>query len=163
MFKLVLEKAEGPEIKLPTSAGSLKKQESSIGTSISALLTMPKPLIVWSEVAQSYPTLYDPVDCSLENPMDRGAWQATVHRIQSILWNVNGNMEHSCKEPQSLEPKAGFQIPRVSGFVFQTVTLDGTSNLKKCLPRPGSFDKPKCFWYLEKAFLYNHSLFLSYY
>ena len=47
MFKLVLEKAEEPEIKLPTSAGSWKKQESSIKTSISALLTMPKPLTVW--------------------------------------------------------------------------------------------------------------------
>ena len=47
MFKLVLEKAEEPEIKLPTSVGSLKKQESSRRTSISALLTMPKPLIVW--------------------------------------------------------------------------------------------------------------------
>ena len=41
MFKLVLEKAEEPEIKLPTSAGSWKKQESSRKTSISALLTMP--------------------------------------------------------------------------------------------------------------------------
>ena len=39
MFKLVLEKAELPEIKLPTSAGSLKKQESSRKTSMSALLT----------------------------------------------------------------------------------------------------------------------------
>ena len=47
MFKLVFEKAEEPEIKLPTSAGSLKKQESSRKTSISALLTMPKPLTVW--------------------------------------------------------------------------------------------------------------------
>ena len=47
MFKLVLEKAEELEIKLPTSAGSLKKQESSRKTSISALLTMPKPLTVW--------------------------------------------------------------------------------------------------------------------
>ena len=47
MFKLVLEKAEEPEIKLPTSAGSWKKQESSRKTSISALLTTPKPLIVW--------------------------------------------------------------------------------------------------------------------
>ena len=47
MFKLVLEKAEEPEIKLPTSAGTLKKQESSRRTSISALLTMPKPLTVW--------------------------------------------------------------------------------------------------------------------
>ena len=48
MFKLVLEKAEEPEIKLPTSAGSLKKQEGSRKkTSISALLTMPKSLTVW--------------------------------------------------------------------------------------------------------------------
>ena len=47
MFKLVLQKAEEPEIKLPTSAGSSKKQESSRKTSISALLTMPKPLTVW--------------------------------------------------------------------------------------------------------------------
>ena len=43
MSKLVLEKAEEPEIKLPTFAGSWKKQESSRKTSISALLTMPKP------------------------------------------------------------------------------------------------------------------------
>ena len=42
-----LEKAEEPEIKLPTSARSSKKQESSRKTSISALLTMPKPLTVW--------------------------------------------------------------------------------------------------------------------
>ena len=47
MFKLVLEKAEEPEIKWPTSSGSSKKQESSRKTSISALLTMPKPLTVW--------------------------------------------------------------------------------------------------------------------
>ena len=47
MFKLVLEKAEEPEIKLPTSARSSKKQESSRKTSISVLLTMPKPLTVW--------------------------------------------------------------------------------------------------------------------
>ena len=47
MFKLVLEKAEEPEIKLPTSAGSSKKQESSRKTSISALLTTPKSLTVW--------------------------------------------------------------------------------------------------------------------
>ena len=46
MFKLDLEKAEEPEIKLPTSAGSSKKEESSRKTSISALLNMPKPLTV---------------------------------------------------------------------------------------------------------------------
>ena len=47
-FKLVLEKAEEPEIKLPTSAGSSKKQESSKKTSISALLTMTKPWLCGS-------------------------------------------------------------------------------------------------------------------
>ena len=47
MFKLDIEKAEEPEIKLPTSAGSSKKQKSSRKTSISTLLTMPKPLTVW--------------------------------------------------------------------------------------------------------------------
>ena len=47
MFKLVLEKEVEPEIKLPTSIGSLKKQDSSRKTSTSALLTMPKPLTLW--------------------------------------------------------------------------------------------------------------------
>ena len=89
MFKLVLEKAEEPEIKLPTSAGSSEKQESSRKTFISALLTMPKPLTVWTtvncgkfwkrweyqttwpaswktymQVIQSCPALCDPVDSS---------------------------------------------------------------------------------------------------
>ena len=46
MFKLDLEKGEEPEIKLPTSAGSWKKQESSRKT-FTSLLTMPTPLTVW--------------------------------------------------------------------------------------------------------------------
>ena len=48
MFKLVLKKAEELEIKLPTSIGLSKKQESYRKTSISALLTMPKPMTVWN-------------------------------------------------------------------------------------------------------------------
>ena len=47
MFKLDLEKAEEPEIKLPTSVGSSKKQESFRKTSTFALLTLPKTLTVW--------------------------------------------------------------------------------------------------------------------
>ena len=47
MLKLDVEKTEEPEIKLPTSFGSLKKQESSRKISIFALWTMPKPLTVW--------------------------------------------------------------------------------------------------------------------
>ena len=47
MFKLDLEKAEDPEIELPTSVWSSEKQENSRKTSTSALLTTPKPLTVW--------------------------------------------------------------------------------------------------------------------
>ena len=47
MFKLDLEKAEEPEVKLPTSVGSLKKLETSRKTSTFALLTTPKILTVW--------------------------------------------------------------------------------------------------------------------
>ena len=47
MFKLELEKAEEPEIKLPTSVGSSKKQESFRKTSTSILLTTPNPLTLW--------------------------------------------------------------------------------------------------------------------
>jgi len=50
----VLEKAEEPEIKLPTSTESWKKQESSRKASISALLTMPKPLTVWITISIYY-------------------------------------------------------------------------------------------------------------
>ena len=59
MFNLVLEKAEEPEIKLPTSIGSSRKLESSRKTSISALLTMPKPLTVFSSVQFSRSVMSD--------------------------------------------------------------------------------------------------------
>ena len=65
MFKLGLEKAEEPEIKLPASAGSWKKQESSRKTSTSALLTMPKPLIVWITTNCQGPALVDPGNMKL--------------------------------------------------------------------------------------------------
>ena len=52
MFKLDLEKAEEPEIKLPTSFGLLKKKENSRKTSVSASLTMLKPLTMWITTKQ---------------------------------------------------------------------------------------------------------------
>ena len=55
MFKLDLEKAEEPETKLPTSAGSWKKQESSRKISISALLTKLKPMTVWITITVENP------------------------------------------------------------------------------------------------------------
>ena len=70
MFKLVLEKAEEPEIKLPTSAESWKKQESSRKTSISALLTVLKPLTVWITINCKMPEgmgIPDHLTCLLRN------------------------------------------------------------------------------------------------
>ena len=70
MFKLVLEKAEEPEIKLRTSSGSSKKEEISRKTSISALLTMPKPLTVWITVNWQFLKeieIQDHLTCLLRN------------------------------------------------------------------------------------------------
>ena len=74
MFKLVLEKAEEPEIKLPTSTGSPKKQESSRKTSISALLTMPKPLCGSQQTVENSVERDEnirPPDLTLEKPVCR--------------------------------------------------------------------------------------------
>ena len=71
MFKLVLGKAEEPEIKLPTSTGSSKEQESSRKTSISALLTMPKPFTVWITINWKILQemgIPDRLTCLLRNP-----------------------------------------------------------------------------------------------
>ena len=70
MFKLDLEKAEEPEIKLPTSVGSSKKHESSRKTFTSASLTMPKPLTVW--ITTNWKILKemeitDPLTCLMRN------------------------------------------------------------------------------------------------
>ena len=70
MFKLVLEKAEEPEIKLPTPVGSSKKQDSSRKTSTSALLTTPKPLNVWITTNWKIPkemVIPDHLTCLLRN------------------------------------------------------------------------------------------------
>ena len=71
MFKLVLEKAEEPEIILPTSAGSSKKQGNSRKTSISALLTMPKPLCGSQQTVEnsSRDGNTRPFDLPLEKPV----------------------------------------------------------------------------------------------
>ena len=72
MFKLVLEKAEESEIKLPTSDGSSKKQESSRKASISALLTTQNPLTVDQTVENSERDRHTrPPDLPLEKPICR--------------------------------------------------------------------------------------------
>ena len=71
MFKLDLEKAEEAEIKLPTFVGLSKQQKSSRKTSISALLTMPKPLTVWITINCERDGNTRPLDLPLEKPVCR--------------------------------------------------------------------------------------------
>jgi len=65
MYKLDLEKAEEPEIKLLTSTGSSKKQESSRKISTSDSLTMLKPLTVW--ITNNWKILPDHLTCLWTN------------------------------------------------------------------------------------------------
>ena len=105
MFKLVLEKAEEPEVKLPISAGSSKKQESSRKTSISALLTMPKPLIVWITI-----------NCG--KFWERWEYQTT--------WPASWETYMQVKEQQlelDMEQQAGSKLGQEYTEVY-TVTLD---------------------------------------
>ena len=67
VFKLDLEKAEEPEIKLPTSVGSSKKQESPIKISTSALLTRPKPLLCGPQQILKEIRIQDHLTCLLRN------------------------------------------------------------------------------------------------
>ena len=87
MFKLVLEKAEEPEIKLPASAGSSKKQKISQKTSISSLLTRPKPFVdhnkLWENLKEM--GIPDHLTCLLRNLY--AGQEATVRTGQgNINW-----------------------------------------------------------------------------
>ena len=85
MFKLDLEKAEEPKIKLPISIGLSNEQESSRKTSTSALLTMPKPLTVWIRINWKILKemgIPDHLTCLLRNLYaDQEAAVRTGHRI----------------------------------------------------------------------------------
>ena len=93
---LLLEKAEEPEIKLPTSAGSSKMQDNFRETSISALLTMPKPLTVWITINWKIlkdMEIPDPLTCLLRNLY--AGQEATVKTGHGITyWFQIGNGVH---------------------------------------------------------------------
>ena len=96
MFKLDLEKAEEPEIKLPTSVGSLKKQESSKKTSTSALMITPKSLTVW--ITTNWKILQemgipDYLTCLFRNPY--ACQEATVRTVHGTTdWFQIGKEVH---------------------------------------------------------------------
>ena len=134
MFKLDLEKAEEPEVKLPTSHGSLKKQKSSRKIFTSALLTMPKPLTVWITtnwkilqemgIQTTLPASWDIKKQQLE--LDREPWTSSklgkeyvkavychpayLTYIQSTSWEMPGWMKHK------LEPRLPGEISITSNM-----------------------------------------------
>ena len=79
MFKLDLEKAEEPEIKLPTSVGSLEKQENSRKTSAAAGAA--------AKSLQSCPTLSNPMDCNPPGSSVHGVFQARVLEWGAIAFS----------------------------------------------------------------------------
>ena len=130
MFKLVVEKAEEPEIKLPTSAGLWKKQESSRKTCISALLTMPKPLTGWITInwkILKQMEIPDPLTCFLRNLY--AGQEATVGTGHGTIdwFQIGKEVHQSCilspclfnlyaeyimRNPGLEEAKAGISIAR---------------------------------------------------
>ena len=99
MFKLDLEKAEEPEIKLPTSVGSSRKQESSRKASTSALLTKPKALIVWMRAnckILKEMGIPDYLTCLLRNPY--AGQEATVRTRHGTTdcFHIQKRVRQSC-------------------------------------------------------------------
>ena len=143
MFKLVLEKAEEPEIKLPTSVGSLRKWESSRKTSISTLLTMPKTLTVW--ITTNWTILQemgipDHFTCLLRNlyagqeatartghgtmdwfPIGKGIWQVCI----LSPWLFNLYAEYIMWNARLDEAQAGIKIARrnINNFRYAGDTI----------------------------------------
>ena len=109
-----IKKEEEPEIKLPTSAGSLKKQESSRKTSTSALSSTLKPLTVpVSSVAQSCPTLCDPMHRSTPGlPVHHQLPEFTqthVHRVGDAIQPSHPRSPPSSPAPNPSQYQSLFQ------------------------------------------------------
>ena len=151
MFKLVLEKAEEPEIKLPTSTGSSKKQDSSRKTTTSALLTTPKPLTV--QITTNWKILKemgipDHLTCLLRNlcagqeatvrtghgkthwfQIGKGVHQAVYCHLayltymQSTSWDLLGWMKHNL-ESRLLREIQHIQIYRWYRYIYISVNTD---------------------------------------
>ena len=128
MFKLDLEKAEEPEIKLPTSVWSLTNKESSIKTSNSALLTTPKPLTVDHNKLWKIPKergIPDQLTCLLEvcmqvkrqqleldmdNRLDSN-WERSRSRLYIVTAYLTDMQSTSCEMPDWMKHKLESRLP----------------------------------------------------
>ena len=122
MFKLLLEKAEEPEIKLPSFIGSWKKQESSRKPSISALFSMSKPLTACAAAAkslQSCPNLCDPIDGSPPGSPIPGILQARTLECVAISFSNAWKWKWSRVQLLATPWTAAYQAPWSMGFCRQ--------------------------------------------
>ena len=136
MFKLVLEKAEEPEIKLPTSTGSSKKQESSRKTSYFCFIDMPQPLTVWITIncgkfwkRWEYQTTW-PASWETYMQVSAGSRRETLHSWQRS-WGRRLGIRKGGIEPQespwifsSIYPKKT-RVCLLYCFVLSPLTLLG--------------------------------------
>ena len=150
MFKVDLEKAEEPEIKLPISAGSSKKQESSRKTSTSALLTMPKPLTVWItinsgkfwkrwEYQTTWPASWEicmqveKQQLELEQQTGSKLGKEYVKAVYCHSNYLTFMQSTSCKMPDWMKHKAGRNINNLRHAVDTTLMAEIKGELKSLL------------------------------
>ena len=142
MFKVDFKKAGEPEIKLPTSAGSLKKQESSRKTSASALMTIPKALIVWTttncgKFLKKWNTRpsYLPV-----NPKGNQSWIETTDAEIPILWPPDVENQLIGKDSE-----AGKDWRQEEKWVTENEMLDGITTQWTWV-----WARSRCWWWTRK-------------
>ena len=154
MFNLVLEKEVEPEIKLPTSIGSLKKQDSSRKTSTSALLTMPKPLTLWitTNCGKCLKRFPDHLTCLMRNlyagqeatvrtghgttgwfQMGKGVRQGCI--LSPCLFNLYA--ENIMQNARLVEAQAGIKIARRNIYILRYA--DDTTLSAECEEELKSF------------------------
>ena len=144
IFKLVLEKAEAPETKLPTSAGSMKKQEHFRKTSISALLTIPKTLTVCitncGKFFKKWEYQTGHLTCLLRNLcVGKGATVRTGHGPTDSFQIGKGVLQGSILSPclfnlyaEHIKRNAGWMKPRLELRMLGEISI--TSDMQMTPP-----------------------------
>ena len=118
MYKLDLAKAEKPEIKLPTLSGSWKKQESSRKTSISASLTMPKPLTVWITI--NCGKFFKRWEYQTTLP---ASWETHMQVKKQCNWTWNNRLVHNWERSTSSYILSPYLFNLYAEYILQNARL----------------------------------------